>query len=524
VRSRALKYQAVIILRWGLTLRNEDTTHVAKGSAYLIIQVLVSALISAVGFAFTARILTQVEMGVVVALTLTQGVALLISDMGFSSGLTKYISEYRGRDIDHTHIAFTGIFIKASVAMVITAFLAAMAPITSEWLLRDIQYTFAFQLFSIDILIACIVTTLNSLLLGMGRIRELALVNVVSGSARQASAVILLLYGYGLLGLVAGWIIGSLIHFGLSIFLVVGARSVQICSLKEVMQHLKILAKFSSPLFITNTVMFLYNWFDRALLLAFVPLSEVAVYNVAYSAFTVLYAVPTALKATLFPFYGEQYGRNKQENIVIGVRASTRYIALLYTPLALGLAATASPVITLFAGATYTGGDTILATLSFFGGISCLEAALGTLLLTFEMTPAVLLINCGSVGASLAMSSVLLPQFQTLGMAIVKGISLTITLVLSFVLLRKRLSIQFDIEAIRKSWIGSTIMFIVVGLLEKIYFRANLLPFYIFAGGGVYLLVLRILKAVNEKDLELIRSLVGARADTIVNVARKILT
>ena len=500
-----------------------DAIRVAKGSAYLVVQSLVSMIISAVGFAFIARILTPTEMGVAVALTLTLGIASVLADLGFGGGLTKYVAEYRGREADYTCICFAGILIKVAVASVIALFCAAAAPVISEQLLRSADYTLLFQIFSIDLLLACTTTTMTSLLLGMNRIRPMASISVVSGFVRQAAAVFLLLQGFGLLGYVTGWIVGDLASMILSISFIVKARAIRVCPVDETISYLKRLASFSWPLFATNIATFLYSWFDRALLLAYIPLSEVAVYNVAYNAFMLLYAIPTALRSTLFPFYGEQYGRNRHENIAAGVRASTRYAALFFTPLALGLMITANPVITLFAGAAYGSGDVILAILSLLGGISGVGVAFGTLLLVFEMTPTVLLVNAGSIGVSLALSAVLLPLWGARGVAIVKGVSLIIPLALTVISLRKRLPIQFDKEAIWKSWSAAILMLLAVGLIEQVYFRRDLLFFYVFVGGAVYVLALRILKAVNENDMQLIRTLAGPRAALAVNVIEKVL-
>jgi len=501
-----------------------DAIRVARGSAYLVVQSIVSMTISAVGFAVIARILTPTEMGVTVALTLTLGIALVLADLGFGGGLTKYVAEYRGRNVDYTCICFAGILMKVVIASSIAIFCAITAPAISEQLLKSVEYTFLFQIFSIDLLFACTNTTMNSLLLGMDRIKQIAGISVMSVFVRATVAVFLLLQGFGLVGYVTGWIIGDLVHLILSISFIVKAKSIRICPIEETIPYVKTLAKFSWPLFVTNTVAFLYNWFDRALLLVYIPLSEVAVYNVAYKAFMLLYTIPTALRSTLFPYYGEQYGRNKHENIIAGVRASTRYAALFYTPLALGLMITANPVITLFAGAAYGGGDVILAILSFLGGISGLGVALGTLLLVFEMTPTVLLVNACSIGASLALSAVLLPFLGTIGVAIVKGVSLIIPLGLTVIYLRRRLSIKFDKEAIWKSWTAAIIMLLAVGLIERVCFRRYLLLFYILVGGVVYVLALRILKAVNENDIQLIRTLAGPRAALIVNVIEKIFT
>lgn len=505
-----------------LEIMEADAARVARGSAYLVTQSLVTMLIGTVGFAFVARILTQTEMGVSVVLTLILGFALLISDLGFSGGLTKYVAEYRGKGIDYTHISFVGILAKALISGSAAVFCAAMAPILSEGLLKSTQYTFVFRLFSMDILFACINTTMNSLLLGMDRIKEMAILNTASVLVRHTLIVGFLLFGFGLTGFVTGSIIGDLVYLVLSISVMVKAKSVKIYPIKETIPYLKILTKFSWPLFTTNTVTFLYNWFDRALLLAYTPLAEVAVYNVAYTAFTVLYTIPTALATTLFPYFATQYGKNQHENITAGVHASTRYIALLYVPLALGLAITSNLTITFFAGPAYESGDTVLAALSIFGGISGIGAALVPLLLIFEMTPIVLLINICSVGTSSALSFLLLPSLGINGIAIVRGVSMIISLVLTIFFLRKRLLIHLDKEATWKSWSAAIIMLVVVGLFEQSYSNKSLLLLYVLIGGVVYVATLRILKAVNENDIQLIRNLIGPRAAFIVKIIERI--
>lgn len=76
--------------------------------------------------------------------------------------------------------------------------------------------------------------------------------------------------------------------------------------------------KFSGPLFLTVVVAFFYGWFDRAVLLTFVPLGELAIYNVAHMAYGVLATIPSALSTALFPYYGERYGRDEHEAIKAG--------------------------------------------------------------------------------------------------------------------------------------------------------------------------------------------------------------
>lgn len=499
-------------------------TRVAKGSAYLVTERMVTTVIRVVAFAFIARILTQMEMGVTVALTLTLSVAQLLSDLGFSSGLAKYIAEYRGKNADYSPLLFLGFLIKTSIAGSIAVICAMASQQLSELLLKSGEYAILFQLLSIYLLFTCINMTMNSFLLGLNKIEEMAILNVVATFTRQISVIALLMCGYGLAGLVTGWIFGDLIYIILSASIVVKGKHVRKHSTREITPLLKMLGKFSWPLFLVNIVIVLYDWFDRAVLLAYVPLREVAVYSVAFQAFSVLYLIPSALSTALLPFYSEQYGRNKHENIAIGVREATRYITLLYTPLALGLMITANPVITLFAGQLYARGDIILAILSLLGGICSISASLGILLLVYNMTPTLLLIRIVSVGAGMAVSPVLLPYLGATGMAIIKGMAMIIFLVLTIATLKKRIPMEFDKQALWKSWGAGIIMLVAVGLMEYAYFSAYLLPVYILIGGVTYMMALRILKVVDQDDLKLVQNLLGNRATFIANILEKILT
>jgi len=500
-----------------------DAARLVRGSAYLATQSVVTTIIGAVALAFIARILTPVEMGVAVALTLTVGMAQVLSDLGFSGGLTKYVAEYRGKGVDYTFVSFGAVLMKVLVAGSATALCVLTAPWLSGSLLKSGEYAFLFQLLSVYLLTSCLSTTVNHLLLGVNKIREMAILNVILAFIGKMFAVGFLLCGFGLVGLVIGWILGGLAYIILGALIIVRNKYVRTHPIKDVIPYLRMLARFSWPLFFTNIVVFLYSWFDRALLLAYLPLSDVAVYGVALQAFGVLSFIPVALSTTLFPYYSEQHGKDEQQKIVAGVHGSSRYIALLYTPLVLGLMATANPAITLFAGSTYASGDAILAILCLFGGLSGLAASLGGLLLVYNMTPTVLLINIASVMGSMVLLPVFLPSFGVMGMAIIKGAAMMISLVLTVIVLRKRIPIKFDKEAIWKSWVAAIVMFVTVWFIERIHFSSYLLPMYIVVGGVTYALASRLLGTVNENDIKLIQNLLGKRVTFITNILEKVL-
>ena len=500
-----------------------DATRIAKGSTYLVTQSIVDAAIRAIALAFVARTLTETEMGIVVALVLISTLAQMLSDLGFSRALSKYVAEYRGRNTDYSPFLSCGISIKLLTGGLAAVVCAVAAPQLSQLLLKTSGYSGLFQLLSIYVLFFCLNLTMTGLLLGLDRIREMAISNVVLTLIAQTSGVTLLMSGYGLTGLVTGWTLGQLAYLITSALIIAKGKELKKHSVSETGPFLRTLAKFSWPLFLTNIVVFVYNSFDRVILLAYLSLSEVGVYSVALRVFSALSIVPAALSTTLFPYYSEQYGGNKRDNILVGVRAATRYTALVYLPLALGLAITANPAISIVAGHAYTRGDVILTVLCLFGAVGGLSAALDTLLLVYGMTPTILLINIASVGGSVAFSPILLSTLGATGMAIVKGVTMIISLTLTVFVLRRRMRIEFDKEALWKGCGAAIIMVVVVGLIEWMFFNPYLLPLYMVVGGVVYAVALKILRVVNEKDMLLIETLMGKRATSLVKVLKKVL-
>jgi Membrane protein involved in the export of O-antigen and teichoic acid len=502
-------------------IKEMDSARLARGSAYLITQSVATTIIGTATLAFIARALTQVEMGVTVALTLILDMAQVLSDLGFSSGLTKYVAEYRGKEVDYTFMSFGAVLIKGFISGFAAVLCVLTAPWLSGFLLKSDEYVFLFQLLSIYLFTLCLSTTMNYLLLGVNRIREMAILNIIMVFVGKMSSVGFLMFGFGLVGLVVGWTLGGLAYAILGFLILMRNKYVRIHQIGEVVPYLKTLARFSWPLFLTNIALLFYNWFDRAFLFAFVSLSEVAVYSVAIKAFSVLSVVSIALSTTLFPYYSEKHGKDEQQRIMEGIHGSSRYIALLYTPLALGLTATAGSVMRVFAGPAYAGGDIVLAILCLFGGINGLAASFGGLLLVFNMTPTVLLINVASIAGSMMMSPVLLPLLGVVGMAIIRGVAMIVCLLLTIFAVRKRIPIKVDGEAIWKSWSAAFVMFGVVWFVERIHFSPYLLPLYIVVGTIVYFVALRCLRVVNENDVELIRNFFGKRATVIMNLVER---
>ena len=134
---------------------------------------------------------------------------------------------------------------------------------------------------SLDVLLLSVLPLLSSFLLGAGRLKEIACYGLASTLVRWVAIVVFLLQGFGVLGVVLDWILGDLLGvaaYSISV-LRSGALGSVVFNLKGTLSKL---LRLSFPLYLASVVSFLYSYYDRVVVLAFLPLSDVGVYDVAY--------------------------------------------------------------------------------------------------------------------------------------------------------------------------------------------------------------------------------------------------
>ena len=467
-------------------------------------------MIGVLGLAFLARAISQEDMGTLTVLTLIASFIQLASDFGLSQALAKYVAELKGREEDFSAYFVSSLFFKMSAAIIMCLALFMLSKSVSSILLKSSSLYELVRLTAIDAFILAFQPIFNSLLLGAGRLKRMAACNVASSAARWTAIAILVSLGYGVRGAVMGWIFGDLC--GAILYAVASIRLIRFSGdlFGKSASLIPRLLRFSWPLLAASLVSFLYAWYDQALVIAFLPLESVGIYNVSYKAFGVLGGVAIALGQSLFPYYGMTYGRRDHRAISAAIKKASRYTMLIMFPLTLGLFSTAKPAITLFAGQQYESGWTILAIMSIFGLTYGISSALMGLLIIYEKTKSVMLLNIVSVGFSL----LLLPTLGMLGLnglAFIRGVSLLVTLLLNLYFLSKIVKVEIEKETFIKTLISSSIMAAIVFLLQQVYYSKFLLPLYVSIGMATYLMEIRAFKILNSSDIQLLMQLLGER-------------
>ena len=148
---------------------------------------------------------------------------------------------------------------------------------------------------AVDTVLLSISPLLKRVLLGCGRLKSMAIISVSSVAARWLFITLFLLSGQGLTGVIYGWIIGDSALVAMLVLSTLAGIDLRKGMLRESVKLLPQMLRFSTPLYISTIISFLYAWYDKALILAFLPLEQLGVYNIAYTAFAVLTSIATSL-------------------------------------------------------------------------------------------------------------------------------------------------------------------------------------------------------------------------------------
>jgi polysaccharide transporter, PST family len=495
-----------------------DRKDIAFGYIYLTAQNIISVIIGVLGYSLLVRSITQEEIGVLAGLTLLGSFFQILSSLGLGSSLAKFISELMGRRENTSSYLLSAVLLVAASASSLSLLLLLFPEWFSILLFKTPYYSPVARLLSLHVLLPPIVMILNSFLLGAGRLKAMAYCGVALTSVTWLVIVLLLLKGFGIMGVVLGWIVGDIVGVILYSISILRSRALDsdLGNLTFNFTTISRLIRFSMLIYISSLASFLYSYYDRAVVLALLPLSDVGIYDVVNKVFSVFVAFTTPFASALFPYYGSAYGRNEHEQISSVIRRASKYSALLFAPLALILFSTSNAVITLFAGQEYEGGYTVLAILSLFALTYAISPALSNLLLIYGKTLTILLLSLIPVALSLS----IIPFISYLGLnglAFMKGLSILIGFILSLYTLSKVVKIRFDKVALIKIFSSSVIMALIIILIEGIYYSKFLLPLYIGVGGGIYILSLRLLRVIDEQDVSFLNQVFGTKMGLIIS-------
>jgi len=205
----------------GESCLGSEGVRLARSATYIAIQGIVSGLSGIFYFAFAARLLpTVADLGRVSALTMFSSLLATLFLLSLPSAITKYFAEGLGRGghQEANRVALTGLKVGSSLALIGSGLCLVLAPQLSSVFLGSECDAFFFRLLAIDSFALILAPFVAAALGGAQQFKELSMISVSSSVIRSIGAVILLLFGLGISGIIIAWILGDFLYLFLAIF------------------------------------------------------------------------------------------------------------------------------------------------------------------------------------------------------------------------------------------------------------------------------------------------------------------
>jgi O-antigen/teichoic acid export membrane protein len=492
-----------------------SAVEVSRGASYLTIQTVVTSAAQVLSFAILARILTPSEVGVLAVISLITALSAAINGSVFQQAIMKYVGEWNRLDEGFAAgVFYQTLRVSLLISLPIAGFVFLESKLLAQVLLGSLLQAPLFRVLAVDVLVyAGVLPVAIGAVLGAKRFKEAAAIGTAGQLLRQCLIILLVLFLKDFIGLIYAWILSDF-----AMFVAFGLYAVHVLGLSRRPFPLRKLMSFSWPLTIGNVVNFTYSWFDRAILIALVPLASLGVYNAALYAYGAVTSLSGTFGNALLPVYSNIGTGSGLDRCRRATWLTSRYVSLVTVPVGFGLLATARPALTLFVGEAYVGGVVPLMVLSLAFVLTAFGLALSPMLTALAKTRAIMWITVFSVLFGIVSAYILLPFLGIVGASVGRGVATVASLGLTICVLKRMRALGVDFEMAWKSFVaGGGMAGVLIGVQMLIY-SPILLPVYVVLAVIVYMLLLRVLNAVRKHDIELIERYLGRRLSIIARV------
>lgn len=314
-----------------------------------------------------ARFLGPDEYGLLFLAIAVFGVFGVFSKLGIAKSCARYVAEYKEKDpaqLPHILRVALGFNIAAVALVGVVLFLShrQLATLLGESSLTQLL------LFGVLYLAFEALATLTRLILqGFEEIEISAAFHAFNRVSRLVFAVGLVVFGFGAIGALGGYILSYAITSLISMWVIYRRfyREVDEASVIEPGLRRRI-GEYTVPLTATSTANILDKQVDTVLIGFFLTPAAVSFYVISKQAVEFLETPVSALGFTLSPSFGAQKAAGNIDQAARIYETALTHSLLLYIPAAAGLIIVADPAITLVFGEEYRGAVPVLQVLSLY--------------------------------------------------------------------------------------------------------------------------------------------------------------
>jgi O-antigen/teichoic acid export membrane protein len=321
----------------------------AQGSFHLFVGNIISEVINAVTFIIVARLLTPEEMGIYGLSFVLPSLFSALSNLGLNQALTRFLARFQNEEKwdDSKRIIKNGFLFQGGISCLLAALMYFSAAPLAVVVMNRPELVEIVRTMSLLVILQSVHNMSIAVVTGLERMDLRGVMMIVFSLVRLIIAPVLVIRGYGVIGVIYGHIVGVGVATLITIILIVKYLREKDGRTSETIEAtLPDMLRFGFPLFIStflNNIYFSY----RGLLLAWFA-TNVAIGNLdianKFLSLIGMFALP--ITTTIYPTFSKFRFNEHPEDMKALYNSSVRYATLLIIPATTIMAILSRPGIT----------------------------------------------------------------------------------------------------------------------------------------------------------------------------------
>lgn len=331
----------------------------ATGGFQLLIGVVTSTIILAVGAIILGRLLTSDEYGLYNIALVPSALIVLFRDWGVNSAITKYVVSLRvsHREEEIHDFIVAGLIFEVASGLALSFLSLFLASFIASAILNKPESASYIAIVSVSIISGSILAASQAGFVGFERMELSSFTIICQAIVKATAGPILIFLGYSVLGAVVGYTLGSVAAaiIGFATFYLILIRPIRRkrTTKSSLTRALRTMLHFGVPLSID---LILAGLLLQIYLFVVIPLTSNALYG-NYNICTNFLVLPTffttPIATVLFPAFAKLDPQKERELIKNIFTASTKYASILVTPVTMVIMALSTPLVSTLYGEKY---------------------------------------------------------------------------------------------------------------------------------------------------------------------------
>ncbi len=324
-----------------------------------------TTVIMAVSSIIVGRLLGPELYGQYTLVLVVPSLLLIFTDLGVSQGITRFTASLRskGETGRIAGIIKHGLLLRIIIGTIVFIINFRFAEALALLILQRTDLTFYIQIASVSILFHVLLTTSNSAFVGLDKTQYSALTSNIQGIVKASASIALVLLGFGVAGVTAGYLAGAVVATVAAIYLLLPMlrQKERAQDEQSLSQNLKTMIRYGIPLQLSLLLTGLISIYHNILLAAFAADVEIGNFKAAQNFIQVMMVISAPITTALFPAFSKlDSAANKDTKAFFKI--ANKYAVMIMIPVTFLMIAFSSQIVEIVYGSTYQSASLFLAT------------------------------------------------------------------------------------------------------------------------------------------------------------------